>query len=38
VVLVEQPSVIDQKKAVGAVLGEAGVTVKRFARFEVGSA
>jgi elongation factor Ts len=38
VVLVEQPSVLDQKKAVGAVLGEAGVTVKRFARFEVGGA
>jgi elongation factor Ts len=36
VVLLEQPSVIDQKKAVSAVLDEAGVTVQRFARFEVG--
>jgi elongation factor Ts len=36
VVLLEQPSVTDQKKSVKAVLDEAGVTVKRFARFEVG--
>jgi elongation factor Ts len=36
VVLLEQPSVIDQKKAVGSVLDDAGVTVKRFARFEIG--
>jgi translation elongation factor EF-Ts len=28
--------VIDQKKAVGSVLDDAGVTVKRFARFEIG--
>jgi elongation factor Ts len=36
VVLLEQPSVQDSKKTVKAVLDEAGVTVKRFARFEVG--
>jgi elongation factor Ts len=35
-VLVEQPSVHDQQKTVGQVLAEAGVTVTRFARFEVG--
>jgi elongation factor Ts len=35
-VLVEQPSVHDQHKTVGQVLSEAGVTVTRFARFEVG--
>jgi elongation factor Ts len=38
VVLVDQPSVQESKKSVGAVLGEAGVTVTRFARFEVGEA
>lgn len=38
VVLVEQPSVQESKKTVKAVLDEAGVTVKRFARFEVGQA
>ena len=37
VVLLEQPSVTDSKKSVKAVLDEAGVTVKRFARFEVGA-
>jgi elongation factor Ts len=37
-VLVEQPSVTDQKKAVRQVLAEAGITVKRFVRFEVGQA
>ena len=37
VVLLEQPSVTDTKKSVKAVLEEAGVTVKRFARFEVGA-
>jgi elongation factor Ts len=36
VVLLEQPSVQDSKKTVKALLDEAGVTVKRFARFEVG--
>jgi elongation factor Ts len=36
VVLLDQPSVQDSKKSVKAVLDEAGVTVKRFARFEVG--
>jgi elongation factor Ts len=35
-VLLEQASVQDSKKSVQAVLDEAGVTVKRFARFEVG--
>lgn len=36
VVLLEQPSVHDSKKSVKAILDEAGVTVKDFARFEVG--
>jgi elongation factor Ts len=36
VALLEQPSVIDHKRSVRQVLDEAGVTVKRFARFEVG--
>ncbi len=35
-VLLEQPFVKDQKKSVGKVLQEAGVTVKRFVRFRVG--
>ncbi|MDT5013560.1 MAG: elongation factor Ts [Mycobacterium sp.] len=38
VVLLDQPSVSDNKKTVKALLGEAGVTVTRFARFEVGQA
>ena len=38
VVLLEQPSVQDSKRTVKAVLDDAGVTVTRFARFEVGSA
>lgn len=38
VVLLEQPSVSDSKKTVKALLEEAGVTVTRFARFEVGQA
>ena len=38
VVLLEQPSVKEHKKTVKAVLDEAGVTVTRFARFEVGQA
>ena len=37
VVLLEQPSVTEPKKSVQAVLDESGTTVKRFARFEVGS-
>ena len=37
-VLVEQPSVTEQKKSVRQVLDEAGVTVRGFARFEVGQA
>jgi elongation factor Ts len=38
VVLLEQASVHDTKKTVKATLDEAGVTVTRFARFEVGQA
>lgn len=35
-VLLEQPSVLDNKKSVGQVLSDAGTTVTAFARFEVG--
>jgi elongation factor Ts len=38
VALVEQPFVKDPKKTVKQVLGEAGVTVRAFARFQVGQA
>ena len=38
VVLLDQASVQDPKKSVKALLAEAGVTVKDFARFEVGQA
>jgi elongation factor Ts len=37
VCLLDQPSVTDSKKSVAKVLDEAGVKVKRFARFEVGA-
>jgi elongation factor Ts len=37
-VLLEQASVQESKKTVKALLDEAGVTVRRFARFEVGQA
>ncbi|MEV8512964.1 translation elongation factor Ts [Dactylosporangium sp. NPDC051484] len=37
-VLVEQPSVGDNKKTVKQVLAEAGIEVTRFVRFEVGQA
>ncbi|MDO9497827.1 MAG: translation elongation factor Ts [Nocardioides sp.] len=37
VVLLEQPSVTENKKNVKTVLDESGTTVKRFARFEVGA-
>jgi elongation factor Ts len=37
-VLLEQPSVQDQKKTVAQILKEAGLTVTRFVRFEVGQA
>jgi elongation factor Ts len=37
VVLLEQKSVQDQKRTVKALLDDAGVSVTRFARFEVGS-
>jgi elongation factor Ts len=37
-VLVEQASVVDSKKTVRQVLSEAGITVDRFVRFEVGAA
>ena len=36
VVLIDQASVQDSKKTVKSVLGDAGLTVTRFARFEVG--
>jgi len=36
VALLDQPSVQDSKKTVKAVLDEAGVNVRRFARFEIG--
>ena len=38
VVLLDQPSVADSKKNVKALLDDAGVTVTRFVRFEVGQA
>jgi elongation factor Ts len=38
VVLLDQPSVSDNKKTVKQLLDEAGVTVTRFVRFEVGQA
>ena len=38
VCLLDQPSVTDSKKSVAKVLAESGVTVTRFARFEVGAA
>jgi elongation factor Ts len=37
VVLLEQPSVVENKKSVQAVLDEAGTTVRQFVRFEVGA-
>ncbi|UYM04424.1 translation elongation factor Ts [Solicola gregarius] len=37
VVLLDQPAVQDGKKSVKALLDDAGVQVKRFARFEVGA-
>jgi elongation factor Ts len=37
-VLLEQPFVKDNKKTIAKVLQEAGVSVKRFARFKVGQA
>ncbi len=37
-VLLEQSSVQDQKKTVRQILSEAGITVSRFVRFEVGQA
>ena len=37
VVLLDQPSVTENKKSVQAVLDEAGTTVKAFVRFEVGA-
>ncbi|MDQ2635382.1 MAG: translation elongation factor Ts [Actinomycetota bacterium] len=38
VVLLDQPSVSDNKKTVKALLDEAGVTITRFVRLEVGQA
>ena len=37
-VLLEQPSITDPKRSVKQIVDEAGVTVERFARFEVGQA
>jgi elongation factor Ts len=37
VVLVEQPSVTDDKLTVGQLLAKNGVTVKRFVRFAAGA-
>lgn len=37
VVLLEQPSVQDNKKTVKAVLDQAGVSIKRFAHIEIGA-
>jgi elongation factor Ts len=37
VALLEQPSVTESKRTVKAVLDDAGVSVRRFARFEVGA-
>ncbi|MGB0101843.1 MAG: translation elongation factor Ts, partial [Nocardioides sp.] len=37
VVLLEQPSVTENKKSVKTVLDQSGTTLKRFARFEVGA-
>jgi elongation factor Ts len=37
-VLLEQPSITEPKRTVQQVLGDAGLTVQRFARFEVGQA
>jgi elongation factor Ts len=34
VALLDQPSVTDNKTPVGKLLAEAGVTIKRFVRFE----
>jgi elongation factor Ts len=38
VVLLDQPAIVDDKKTVKAVIDEAGLTVSRFVRFEVGRA
>ena len=37
VVLLEQESITESKKSVKAVLDDAGVSIQRFARFEVGA-
>lgn len=37
VALLDQPAVSDDKKTVGKLLDEAGVTIKRFARFSAGA-
>ena len=37
-VLLEQPSITDPKKSVKQIVDDAGLTVQRFARFEVGQA
>jgi elongation factor Ts len=37
-VLLEQPSITEPKRTVKQVIGDAGLSVERFARFEVGQA
>ena len=37
-VLLEQPSITEPKRTVKQIVDEAGLTVERFARFEVGQA
>ena len=37
-VLLEQPSIVEPKRTVQQVIGDAGLSVERFARFEVGQA
>ena len=37
-VLLEQPSITEPKRTVKQIVEEAGLTVERFARFEVGQA
>jgi elongation factor Ts len=38
VVLLDQPSVTDNKTPVARLLADAGLTIKRFARFEASGA
>jgi elongation factor Ts len=36
VVLLDQPSVTDNKRSVREILDDAGIQITRFARFEIG--